>query len=208
MVTIDKPIPNKLYTMKYIYLFFCICLLFNSSLKSQTGKHSVSLSIGYGVPFENSLYIDNEDPDIDIWLDPKTNIPITLSYEYGLSDLVKTGARIEYEKINFDSYYTGESYANRIAIGIHCLVLYPKTQFHGEFGGFGNFGFLNSDEFDNSIQGIEYGIMIGPGYCLGKINIALHFQPCFGYYFMSKSRNPESGLVMYPRILAKISYEF
>ncbi len=194
--------------MKLTHLLLCFCLLFTSSLKSQTGKHSVSLSVGYGIPFENSLYIDNDNPDIDLWLDPETSIPITFSYEYGISDLIKAGARIEFEKVSFDSYYTDKSFAKRLAIGIHCLISYPKTSFHGEFGGFGNFGFLNSEEFDNSIKGIEYGIMIGPGYRFDHINIALHFQPCFGYYFMSKSTSPKSGLVMYPRILAKISYEF
>lgn len=185
-----------------------MCLLFSSSLKSQTGKHSFALSIGWGIPFENSVYIGNDEPDIDIWADIKTNIPITFSYEYGLSDFVKAGGRIEYEKINFDSYYSGETFAKRFAIGIHCLVSYPKNPFHGEFGGFGNFGFLISDEFDNSIKGIEYGIMIGPAYRLDKINIALHFQPCYGYYFITKSNFPSTVLVMYPRILAKVSYEF
>lgn len=194
--------------MKITYLFIFICLLFNSNLFSQSGKHSISVSVGYGIPFENSIYTDNEDPDIDIWMDPKTNIPITLSYEYGISDFLKAGARIEYEKVNFDSYYTGKSSANRIAIGIHCLALYPNTSFHAEFGGFGNFGIINSNEFDNSVTGFEYGIMIGPGYSLGKINIALHFQPCFGYYFISEGNNPETTLVMYPRILTKISYAF
>ncbi|MGD2034214.1 MAG: hypothetical protein PVF73_04100 [Bacteroidales bacterium] len=193
--------------MKKFCLAISISLLSLLNSFPQAGKHFVSLSVGYGIPFENSIYTDNEDPDIDIWMDPGTNIPIALIYEYGLSDLLKAGAKIEYEKVNFDSYYTGESYANRLAIGIHSLASYPRTMFHAEFGGYGNFGILNSDEFDSSVKGIEYGIMIGPAVRTGKINIALHFQPCYGYYFLSGSDQPEDALVMYPRIAAKVSLE-
>jgi hypothetical protein len=177
-------------------------------LYAKSGKHSVFIAIGYDIPFEHSIYINNDDPDIEIWADPENDIPFAIHYQYKLSDFLKAGAGIEYNKIKFESFYTDETYARRIAIGIHCLAGYPNTSFHAEFGGFGNFGILNSDEFDNSIKGIEYGIMIGPAYRVGRINTAIHFQPCFGYYFISGDKHPDDALIMYPRLFAKISYEF
>jgi len=193
--------------MKTTYLFFCICMFSGTMLFAQSGKHSISLSVGYDIPFENSIYINNDDPDIEIWADPENDIPFAILYQYKLSDFLKAGAGIEYNKIKFESFYTNETDAKRIAIGIHCLASYPNTSFHAEFGGFGNFGILNSDEFDNSIKGIEYGIMIGPACQTGRINTAIHFQPCFGYYFISGDEHPDDALIMYPRLFAKISYE-
>jgi hypothetical protein len=187
-----------------LFLTFTLCF----SASSQNSKHSVGLSIGYGIPFENSIYIDFDDPDFEIWSDPLTNLSYSLIYEYAVTDFLKFGARFEYEKMNFESYYTDETFGNKLALGMQFLCIYPKTPLHAELGGFFQLGRITSDEFDNPISGFDNGLLVGPGYTLNKLNFAVLFQPSFGYFFVSDSGAPNSGLIMYPKVTAKVSYAF
>lgn len=183
-------------------------LLIGINIFSQSNKNTVSLSMGYGLEFESSIYIDFDDPDFTIWATPILNLNFSAGYEYSLSDYLKVGTQLEYEKINFDSYYTDETYANRLALGFQFLCTYPKSALHAELGGYLNLGRITCEEFDNPINGFDNGLIFGPGFQYDNINIALHFKPCFGYYFITDGSSPESGLIMYPKIFSKISYSF
>jgi hypothetical protein len=136
------------------------------------------------------------------------NLTGALIYDYALNDFLSLGARLEYEKINFDSYYTDRTYANRFSLGVEFLCMYPKTALHAEMGGYFHAGRVNSEDFDNPVIGFDNGLLFGPAIRMDKINVAFLFQPCFGYYFISNGSGPEDGLVMYPKSTMKISYSF
>jgi hypothetical protein len=191
--------------LTFIFLFgIALCI----SASSQGLKHSVGLSVGYGIPFENSIYIDFDDPDFEFWSDPMTNLSYSFIYEYAVTEFLKLGARFEYEKMNFEANYTDETYGNRLALGMQFLCIYPKTPLHAELGGFFHWGRITSDEFDNPVSGFDNGLLVGPGYTLNNMNFAILFQPTFGYYFISDGGAPDTGLIMYPKVTAKISYAF
>lgn len=184
-----------------------VMLLFSLSVYSQENKHIVSIATGFGLSIENSLYIDFDDPDFEIWSEPKNNLTFTAAYEYRLNDYIRMGGQIEFEKINFESYYTGEASANRAAFGLTSFSQFPKTAFHMELAGFFNFATASSDEFDNNLAGFEYGLMTGPVYEIGDFSVGLYFKPQFSYYF-SDSQAPSSALIMYPRIVVRVGYSF
>lgn len=188
-------------------VFLLVLLLFSVSVYSQENKHVVSIASGFGLSIENSMYIDFDDPDFEIWSEPKNNLTFTAAYEYRLNENIRLGGQIEFEKINFESYYTGETSANRVAFGLTSFSQFPKTPFHMELAGFFNFAIASSDEFDNNLAGFEYGLMTGPAYDIGDFSVGLYFKPQFSYYF-SDSQAPSSALIMYPRLVLRVGYSF
>jgi hypothetical protein len=194
--------------MKQQSCFLILAIIICTSALSQDYKQSIGVSVGYGIPFENSIYINFDDPDFEIWSTPSLNITGAIIYDYTLNDVLKIGARFEYEKINFESFYTDKTYANRFSVGVEFLCTYPKTALHAEMGGYFQVGRVNSEDFDNPVTGFDNGLLIGPGFRIENINIALLFQPSFGYYFISNGSAPQDGLVMYPKSTLKVSYSF
>ena len=194
--------------MKKLFYILILTCLSGTNVFSQDNRQSIGISIGYAIPFEYSIYIDFDDPDYEIWSTPAFNFTEALVYDYALNDVLKVGARFEYEKINFESFYTDKTYANRFSFGVEFLCDYPKTLLHAELGGYFHLGRVNSKDFDNPVTGFDNGLLIGPAISLENINIALLFQPTFGYYFLSNGSGPDSGLVMYPKSTMRISYSF
>lgn len=189
---------------------FLIPILIISSLYSfsQETRNTLSLSLGYGLEFEQSIYIDFDERGYEVWATPLTNLSLNLAYDYSVNEYLKVGPRLEYEKMNFESFYTDETYANRWTIGLEFLALYPKTSLHAQLGGFFDIGRINCEEFDNAVFGFDYGLIAGPAFQYENIGVALLFQPSFGYYFIASGDSPDSGLIMYPRIVGRISYSF
>lgn len=185
-----------------------VALLCETQLFSQEGKSVVSFSTGINIKIENTAYIDFDNPDFEIWISPKTHAIYNLSYDYRLNDLLRVGVRLEFEKLNFDSFYTDETSVKRSSVGIQFLAQYPKTSFHAELGGFASLGHISSDAFDNPLSGIENGIIAGPAYTIGQIEMALQFQSSFGYYFLPSNEAPASALIMYPKVMMKVGYIF
>jgi hypothetical protein len=194
--------------MKKRLYFLLFTIMLSVTVSSQSLKQSAGVSVGYGIPFDNSIYMNFDSPDFTIWATPMLNLTGAFIYEYSVTDYLKLGARFEYERINFDSFYTGKTYANRFSAGIQFLCIYPKTPLHAELGGFVQVGRVNSKDFDNPVMGFDNGLLVGPGYLLDNINVALLFQPGFGYYFLSNGEGPTDGLIMYPKATVKISYAF
>jgi hypothetical protein len=194
--------------MKKLFYILILTSLIGINVLSQDGRHSVGVSIGYGIPFEYSIYIEFDDPDFEIWSTPSFNLTEALIYNFALNDWLKIGARFEHEKINFESFYTDKTFANRYSIGFEFLCDYPKTTLHAEFGGYFHIGRINSNDFDNPVIGFDNGLQLGPAIHYENIDIAFLFQPCFGYYFLSGGTGPDSGLIMYPKSTMRISYSF
>jgi hypothetical protein len=174
---------------------------------AQENRHVVSIAASIGLSIENSMYIDFDQPDFEIWSEPDNNIAFTAGYEYRLNEFIRIGAQLEIEKINFESYYTGEAEATRIAYGLTGITQYPAKPFHMELGGFINLSSANSDEFENNLAGIEYGLTTGPVYTLNRFEVGLLFKPQFSYFFADEEE-PSSALLMYPRLALRVSYAF
>ncbi len=194
--------------MKKILFLIFSALLLKMNLFSQKSKNVVSLSAGMNIKIENSAYIDFDNPDYEIWIDPETHAIFNLSYNYRLNETLRLGVNMEHEKLNLESFYTDKISVNRTSFGFQFIAQFPETPFHAEIGGFGNLGHIASDDFVNSLWGIENGIIAGPAYQIGQIEMSLQFQSCFGYYFLPSNEAPASSLIMYPRLFMKIGYLF
>ncbi|MBN1182129.1 MAG: hypothetical protein JXB49_07570 [Bacteroidales bacterium] len=176
-------------------------------LLSQKENHTVSVSAGYGFKQEWGIYIDYDDPDVEIWANHEPNMFYYLGYEYNYSKSFSVGGQIGYEKVNFESYYTDESYAKKYVIGGQWLGKFPDYPIHMQLGGFTNLGRIKSPEFDKSVTGVEFGVIVGPAYQVDNYGVALLFQPNFSF-FKTSNDNPSDGMMVYPRALFKVFYTF
>ncbi len=173
----------------------------------QEKKHTIFLKTNLNLSIENTLYIDFEDPDFEVWSEPKNAFSFGIGYTYNLAESFSIGVQTEFEKIKFEDFYLGEPEGSRLVFGFHFCTTYPKTVLHGTFGGNFNLGKITSDDFDNDLKGFEYGVFFGPEYTFSGIDVALLFQGQFGDYF-SSNEAPEAGLIMYPKLCLKIGYSF
>ena len=189
----------------YKLIHIILLALFPFLLQAQEKKHSVFINSNYNISIENSLYIDFDDPDFEVWSEPQNNFSFGAGYTYNFTEYFGAGMHFEFEKIEFEHFYLGEATASRFVLGGHVQTRYPKTTLHGLTGGYFNVGGINSDDFDNRMSGIEYGVFIGPAYSVSDVEIALLFYPKFSYFFSDKEA-PNSGLILYPRVSLKISY--
>ncbi len=189
---------------KHFIIFFITLIPF--LLKAQVQKHSVYVISNFNLALENSLYIDFDDPDFEVWTEPENTFSFGLGYTYGLNQFLGVGLQMEVEKIKVNDYYLGDDASvNRLAYGFHFLVKYPENPIHAVGGGFFNLGGVNSDDFDNKLFGIEYGAFIGPEYSVNNFDISILFHPKFSSFY-SKEESPDAGLIMYPRLSLKVSY--
>lgn len=191
--------------MKHIVTVVLTFLSINAFMQEK--KHSVYIATNENIAIENSLYIDFDDPDFEVWSEPKNNFSLGAGYTYNLTDNIGIGLHVEFEKIEFEEFYLGESEAKKVAFGLHFQVSYPVTALHGLAGGNFNFGRATSDDFDNNLKGIEYGVFLGPEYSIMDFDIGLLFHGQFSYFFSGKE-SPQAGLITYPRVSLRIGYSF
>lgn len=189
---------------KSIVLFTFILFISYYTANSQSNKHIVGLSAGITMPWENGIYIDYSQ--YNIWPDNKANPSLSMFYEYKVLPFFKIGCHLDYEnsKVEITYPFDEDIKTRRVAIGFHWIGQYPDTKIHAELGGFSNMAFASSDAWDANMKGVEYGIIVGPAISFNEFKIALHFQPTFSYFFSND--NPESVLLLYPRILCKLHY--
>ena len=191
--------------MKKLLLFFGLLVPVLAFVQEK--KHTVYFNSNMNISIENSLYIDFEDPDFEVWSEPKNTFSFWLGYTYHLSESFRIGLQTEIEKIKFEDFYLGEPEGKRLVFGFHFCTTFPKTLLHGAFGGNFNLGKITSDDFDNDLKGFEYGLFFGPEYTFSDFDLALLFHGQFGNYFSSEEA-PEAGLIMYPKLSLKIGYSF
>ena len=174
---------------------------------SQDKKHKVEIYGVNNINIENSIYIDFDDPDFEIWSESESNLSLGVAYTYSLNEFIGIGLQWEVEKIKMEDFYLGDVEANRFAGGIHISSIYPATALHGAYGAFFNSGSVTSDDFDNNLTGIEYGVFLGPEYQISNFTIGLFFRGQFCSYY-SKKEAPDAGVLMYPRITLNVGYSF
>ena len=122
---------------KHTVILFMVFVPF--LLNAQVQKHSFYVTSNYNVALENSLYIDFDDPDFEVWTEPENAFSFGLGYTYSLNQFLGVGLQIETEKIKINDYYLGDdASANRFAYGIHFLTKYPENTIHAVGGGFFN----------------------------------------------------------------------
>jgi len=189
------------------YILCIISLFFVFRLNAQTNKHSVSIAAGFNIPTENSVYIDFDNPDYEIWADPEHKFAWNLRYMYRLIDYFGIGVYAEYESIQIEDFLFDELEASRLVFGLDFETRFPQKPLHAVGGGFFGLGTVNSDDFDNSLHGIEYGMFAGPAYSFSDLEISLFFKPKFSYFFSDKTA-PETGLIMYPQVFLRVGYAF
>jgi hypothetical protein len=190
--------------MRKNIILLLILFLPGNFMNAQELKQSAGFSIGYAVPYDNSIYVDNGA--YTTWPDHTGNSVVNLFYEYRFLPYFKAGVHFEYEKSKFSDFYLDESTASRYAFGFHWIGQYPQTPLHGELGGYFNTGIITQENFEHNPKGIEYGIIAGPAMELDKFTIAFHAQAGMSYFFSSQL--PKAVLIFYPRFIFKIGYNF
>ena len=168
---------------KTLQLAACMLFFFSSIMFSQKNKHIIGVSAGISFPWEDVIYLDYDQ--YDVWSNNEVNPVLSVFYEYGFTEYFKMGCHMEMErnKIEIDYPFDEGITCKRFALGIHWIGQYPQNMLHAELGGFGNFAFCRSDDWDANLKGIEYGVIIGPAVTVDDFKIALHFDPTFSYLF-------------------------
>jgi hypothetical protein len=186
---------------------FFVLLLLPVVAFVQEKPHTLFIKSNINIAPENSLYIDFDEPDFEVWSETENRFSYGLGYTYNLSESFGFGVQAEIEKIKFEDFYLGKAEGNRMVFGVHFCTTFPQKPVHGYLGGNFNIGKISSDDFDNDLKGFEYGVFLGPEYSISDIDIALLFHGQFGSYY-SKKEAPESGLMLYPKLMLRIGYSF
>jgi hypothetical protein len=187
-----------MYQKKGIIGMFFILISIN--LLSQVNEQKNLIGLGAGFCPARVIWIGNP---LNVWTDINISPVIQVFYAHQLLKSVRAGAYLEYETASFSSE-TGK--ASRYNFGINWMAQYPEKPFHFQFGGYMGYGFVKADIWDQSLSGIDYGIMVGPAYEKNNLGIALHLQTGFAYY--TSSGIPDEASYSKERILIKIYQKF
>ncbi len=189
--------------MKKKLLVICL-LLICITLYSQENKHVIGFSTGVCLPRDDGMYIDYDQ--YNVWPDIKLSTVYNAFYEYKSSSYFKIGCHIEYENTKSEITYPfdEEIKAKRLVFGLHWIGQVPKYFIHLDLGGYVNLGSASSKDWDTNLNGVEFGILAGPGIDFNNFGIALHFKPGFSYFFSDDS--PEAALLFSQRLMLKLSY--
>ncbi len=185
-----------------ILLLASICLF----SQEKGNVHSVGFSTGVCLPREDGMYIDFDQ--YNVWPDTKLSVIYNIFYEYKLSPYFKIGYHIEYENIKSEISYPSdkELSAKRFVFGLHWIGQVPRYFIHLDLGSYVNVGSASSKDWDANLNGVEFGITVGPGIDFGQFGIALHLKPGFSYFFSEES--PETVLLFNQRLMIKVQYYF
>ncbi|MDA3954571.1 MAG: hypothetical protein PF485_13065 [Bacteroidales bacterium] len=184
-----------------------ICfLLISITLYSQNeaNRHVIGFSTGLGLPREDGMYIDYDQ--YNVWPDTKLSTVYNAFYEYKSSSYFKIGCHIEYENTKSEITYPfdEEIKAKRLVFGLHWIGQVPNYFIHLDLGGYLNLGSASSEDWDTNLNGVEFGIMGGPGIDFNNFGIALHYKPGFSYFFSGDS--PEAVLLFSQRLMLRVQY--
>jgi hypothetical protein len=183
---------------KGIISAFCILMALN--VFSQVNEQKNILGIGAGYCPSRLIWIGNP---LNVWADINSSPIIQLFYQRQVLKSVRLGGYIEYENATFTDT---KDKATRYDIGLNWTAQYPDTPLHLQLGGYFGYGFVKADIWDQSLGGIDYGIMVGPAYEKNNLGVALHVQSGYSYY--TSSGTPDEVSYSKIRILAKVYYKF
>jgi hypothetical protein len=158
-----------------------LCLMLTLNLFAQGQKQKNIIGFGAGICPERTVWIG--DP-INIWADINASPVFQVFYARQVWEAVRLGSYFEYENAKFKS---SNDKAARYNIGLNWIAQYPNKSFHAQLGGYLGYGFVTSDNWDQNLSGVDYGIMIGPAFEKDHFGIALHIQSGYCYYISSGS---------------------
>ena len=185
-------------TKKEILIMLCLMLMF--SLYSQTNEKKNIVGFGAGFCPAKDVWIG--DP-LNFWADINTSPVFQIYYAHQLLQSVRLGSYFEYENATFKGT---TNKASRYVLGLNWLAQYPNRPLHIQLGGYFGYGFVQSDMWDQSLGGIEYGMIAGPAYEKSNFGIALHFPTGFSYYFSTGT--PDEVSYSKGIYLLKLYYKF
>jgi hypothetical protein len=175
----------------------CLMLTMNFFAQGQDRKNIVG--IGAGACPEKMAWIG--DP-INGWADINASPVFQVFYTRQVLEAIRLSSYLEYENAKFKY---SENKASRYNIGLNWLAQLPNKAFHAQFGGYIGYGFLQSDDWDQSLSGVDYGIMIGPAFEKDNVGVALHVQSGYAYYI--SSGNPDEVSYSKARLILKFYYK-
>lgn len=188
--------------MKLKNEILCIlCLMLSMSLcAQQQQEHKNIIGVGAGYCPWRTVWIGNP---INLWVDINASSVLQIFYARQVLPAVRLGSYFEYENATFKS--TNDK-ASRYNAGLTWLAQYPNNAFHAQLGGYFGYGFVKADIWNQSVSGIDYGIIIGPAYEKNNFGIAFHVQTGYSYY--TSSGTPDEVSYSKGRFLLKIYYKF
>jgi hypothetical protein len=185
-------------TKKGIICLLCFMLTLNLYCQEKQNKSIVG--IGAGFCPARVIWIGNP---VNEWLDINLSPVLQVFYEYQVLTSVRLGSYLEYENATFTN---ASDRASRYNIGVNWIAQYPNKPFHAQLGGYFGYGLVKANIWNQSLAGIDYGIMVGPAYEKNNFGVALHIQTGFAYYVSSGS--PDEASYSKERVLLKVYFKF
>ncbi len=185
-----------------ILCLLCLMLTLNPIAQGQEQKNIIGFGAGISPGKDYCIWFG--DP-VDEWAGKNASPVIQIFYARQVLESFRLGSYFEYESATFNNLYNyTDMKASRVNVGINWLSQFPNSAFHAQLGGYMGFGFISSDQLDQNVNGLDFGIMIGPAYEKDNFGIALHFQSGLGWY--SSSSLDDLDLLM-PKIILKVYYK-
>ena len=183
-----------------IVIISLLCFTLTLNLLSQVSEQKNIIGFGAGYCPARVVWIGNP---VNLWTDIDASPVLQIFYARQVLHSVRLGSYFEYENATFKS--TSEK-ASRYNLGLNWLAQYPDAPFNLQLGGYFGYGIVKADIWNQSLSGIDYGIMIGPAYEKNNFGIALHLQSGYSYY--TSSGTPDEVSYSKARLLLKVYYKF
>ncbi len=169
---------------------------------AQETNHIFCFGIGKAAFSDDIVHI--EAGGNDFWMKYKSDITLNASYAYKVFPYFNIGGYFEYENSTLTDDFYGDIKGSRVDFGGQWLGEYPsESQFKMQLGGYFGFSMLSNEDWDEKPKGMNYGIMAGPCYNVGKVSIALHVHAGLSNYFGDTVENVNN---LVPRVYLKVFY--
>ena len=178
-------------------------LTINLFAQEQDKKNIIGFGAGISPGKDYCIYLG--DP-VDEWASKNVSPVFQVFYARQALPAIKLGGYFEYEHTTVNNLYNfDDTKASRFSMGLNWLAQYPNKAFHAQLGGYIGCGSIIASKWDKALNGIDFGIMIGPAYEKDNIGIALHIQSGLGWY---GSSDLDDLILLMPKILLKVYHKF
>jgi hypothetical protein len=160
-------------------ILIILSLMLTISLFSQQKEQKNIIGAGAGFCPDKNVWIGNP---INLWMGINASPVFQVYYARQVLQALRLGSYFEYENATFKS---SNNKASRYVLGLNWIAQYPNKPFHIQLGGYFGYGFVKADMWDQSLSGIEYGMIVGPAYEKNNFGVALHLPTGFSYYTSS-----------------------
>lgn len=207
LILIQIAINPKLTVMKKSFLLsISLTLMFsfllrNNQLLAQDSKHLFGIGVGRVAYGDNIMYVNTAAGDD--WFKYTQDVILNFSYNYRIFPYFRVGSYFEYESATLENDTHKGLKGSRFDFGAQWLGEYPETKLRLQLGGYFAFSILSNDAWNESLKGMNYGIMAGPCYQFGKFSVALHVHAGMSPYFGDVIENVD---ILAPKVFLKLFY--